>query len=89
MKRIKIIGSTLRNKSLSEKASLMRRLEKEIWPRFATGELVPVVDAIYSFSQAQEAHELMESNETIGKIILSKTTEGDFLEVTVLDDKTN
>lgn len=78
MKGIKIIGSTLRNKSLSEKASLMNRLEKEIWPRFATGELVPVVDAIYSFSQAQEAHELMESNETIGKIVLSKTTEGDF-----------
>ena len=33
---------------------------------------MPVVDAIYSFSQAQEAHELMESNDTIGKIILSK-----------------
>ena len=74
MKRIRIIGSTLRNRSLSRKASLMNRLEKEVWPRFVSGELVPVVEAIYSFSQAQEAHQLMESNETVGKIILSKET---------------
>ena len=72
MKRIRIIGSTLRNRSLSRKAALMSRLEKEVWPRFASGELMPVVESIYSFSQAQEAHELMETNDTIGKIILSK-----------------
>ena len=72
MKRIKIIGSTLRSRSLIDKASLMNTLEKEVWPRFLSGQLLPVVEAIYPFSAAEEAHELMASNKTIGKIVLSK-----------------
>lgn len=71
-KRIKIIGSTLRNRSLLEKASLMNMLEKEVWPKLISGEILPVVEAIYPFAEAEKAHELMASNKTIGKIILSK-----------------
>ena len=74
MKRIKIIGSTLRNRSLLEKASLMKTLEKEVWPKFVSGDVLPVVEAIYPFSEAERAHELMASNKTTGKIILSKTS---------------
>ena len=39
MKRIKIIGSTLRNRSLLEKASLMNTLEKEVWPKLVSGDI--------------------------------------------------
>ena len=74
MKRIKIIGSTLRNRPLLEKASLMNTLEKEVWPKFVSGDILPVVEAIYPFSEAEKAHELMTSNNTTGKIILSKVT---------------
>ena len=74
MNRIKIIGSTLRNRSLLEKASLMKTLEKEVWPKLVSGDILPVVEAICPFSEAGEAHELMASNNTTGKIILSKTT---------------
>ena len=74
MKRIKIIGSTLRNRSLLDKATLMKTLEKEVWPKFVSGDILPIVDAIYPFSEAEKAHELMASNNTTGKIVLSKTT---------------
>jgi NADPH:quinone reductase-like Zn-dependent oxidoreductase len=69
-RRLHITGSTLRARTLEEKADITRRLMEFALPRFADGRLVPVVDSVYPLSQASEAHRYMETNANFGKIIL-------------------
>jgi NADPH:quinone reductase len=70
MKRLLITGSTLRSRSVAEKSSLARAVEKELWPLFATGQLRPVIDSDFPLEKAADAHRLMESGKHTGKIIL-------------------
>jgi NADPH:quinone reductase len=70
MKRLLVTGSTLRSRSVAEKSSLARAVEKEVWPLFATGHLRPVIDSAFPLEEAAEAHRLMESGKHSGKIIL-------------------
>lgn len=70
-KRLNIHGTTLRTRSDEYKCNLISRFEKEFVPMFATGQLKPIVDRVLPISQIKEAHELMESNTTVGKIVLS------------------
>lgn len=69
-KRLRITGSTLRARSLDYKAALVARFKKDILPLFDKGQLQPVIDRIYDWSDANEAHQYMESNRSQGKIIL-------------------
>ena len=70
VKRLLITGSTLRSRSVAEKSSLARAVEKELWPLFATGQLRPVIDSGFPLEKAADAHRLMESGKHTGKIIL-------------------
>jgi NADPH2:quinone reductase len=70
MKRLLVTGSTLRSRSVAEKSSLARAVEKELWPLFATGQLRPVIDSAFPLGKAADAHRLMESGKHTGKIIL-------------------
>ena len=70
-KRLRVIGSTLRNRSLKYKSALICELEREIWPSFATGELVVEVDAVYPIKRVQEAHNHMRADANFGKILLT------------------
>jgi NADPH2:quinone reductase len=70
MKRLLVTGSTLRSRSVAEKSSLARAVEKELWPLFATGQLRPVIDSAFPLERAADAHRLMESGKHTGKIIL-------------------
>nr|NNM90276.1 NAD(P)H-quinone oxidoreductase [Bacilli bacterium] len=69
-KRQQIIGTALRNRTLSEKI----RLTQEFWafatPRFEAKTLSPVVDRVFAFNEVVQAHEYMEKNQNIGKIVL-------------------
>ena len=69
-KRLQIIGSTLRARSLDYKMQLTNDFVKRILPGFAEGHFKPIVDSIYSWRQATEAHQRMEENLNMGKIIL-------------------
>ena len=69
-KRLKIIGTVLRGRSLEEKIAVTEAFSKEVLPLFAKGDLRPVIDSEFAVSQVQEAHQRMESNESFGKIIL-------------------
>ena len=71
MHRLSIIGSTLRHLDREEKARLVREFSAFALPRFADGRLVPVVDSVYDWTDAGAAHERMESNANVGKIVLS------------------
>jgi NADPH2:quinone reductase len=70
MKRLLVTGSTLRSRSVEEKSSLARAVEQEVWPLFASGQMRPVVDSVFSLDQAADAHRLMESGQHKGKILL-------------------
>jgi NADPH2:quinone reductase len=70
-KRLRIMGATLRPQSIEAKGRLARALELRVWPWFAAGRLrAPPIYARFALAEAARAHELMESNEHIGKIIL-------------------
>jgi putative PIG3 family NAD(P)H quinone oxidoreductase len=71
VKRLTITGSTLRARSPEFKAAIAEKLKKHIWPKIETGEIKPVIYKTFPLAEASNAHELMESSEHIGKIILS------------------
>ena len=69
-RRLTVMGSTLRSRSPAQKAKLVADFARNALPRFATGELRPVLGRTYPLAQAREAHAAMERNEVIGKISL-------------------
>ena len=70
MKRLRVIGSTLRARPVAEKAAVMDALAANVWPAIAAGRIKPIVEAIYPIQDTAQAHALMASNSTVGKIIL-------------------
>ncbi|MGN6542407.1 MAG: NAD(P)H-quinone oxidoreductase [Ginsengibacter sp.] len=69
-KRITITGSTLRNRDATFKSGLADDIHKKVWPVFTEGKFKPVIFATFPMEEANKAHELMESSQHIGKIIL-------------------
>lgn len=74
MKRARIIGSTLRARPLKEKAAVMAALESKVWPKMEKGEIKPVIERVFPISEVAEAHELVASDRTTGKVVLSIET---------------
>jgi len=70
-KRLIITGSMLRSREIEFKAAIAQNLEKHIWPFIAAGQIKPVVHSVFPASEATKAHELMESGEHMGKIVLT------------------
>ncbi len=70
-KRLSIMGSTLRARSVVEKRPIARDLKKLVWPLFESGQIKPVVQGIFSFEEANAALEIMERGELIGKLVLT------------------
>ena len=70
-KRLTITGSTLRPRSLEFKTAIARALKDKVWPLLANGAIRPVIHSTFAASDAAEAHALMESNQHVGKIVLT------------------
>ena len=70
MKRLRVVGSTLRARPLEEKASIMAELNQYVWPKISQGEVVPIIQQVFPIQSASAAHELMASDVTIGKVVL-------------------
>jgi NADPH:quinone reductase len=70
LKRLTFTGSTLRPRSVAEKAEIARELETKVWPLLAQGKCKPVIHARFPLTEAAKAHALMESSAHVGKIIL-------------------
>ena len=70
MKRLRVVGSTLRARPLEDKASIMAELSQYVWPKISHGEIVPVIQQVFPIQSASAAHELMASDVTIGKVVL-------------------
>jgi NADPH2:quinone reductase len=70
-KRGTIGGSSLRPRTAAEKAAIARQLRERIWPLLERRDkVVPVIDSVYTFEQAADAHARLESSAHVGKIVL-------------------
>jgi NADPH2:quinone reductase len=70
-KRLVITGSTLRPRPVAFKAAIAQSLKKNVWPLIERGAIKPVIYKTFPAAQAAQAHTLMESNQHIGKIVLT------------------
>ncbi len=70
LKRLTFTGSTLRPRSVAEKAEIARELEAKVWPLLALGKCKPQIYATFPLKEAANAHALMESSVHVGKIVL-------------------
>jgi putative PIG3 family NAD(P)H quinone oxidoreductase len=70
-KRATIVGTVLRARPLEEKIALTRRFEREVLPWLADGACRPVIDSRYALADVAAAHERMESNANVGKLVLT------------------
>jgi len=71
VKRLQIKGSSLRSRSLEYKIRLSKEFEQFAMPKFEEHKLKAVVSRVFPIEQVVEAHEFMEADSNIGKIILA------------------
>lgn len=70
-RRLVITGSTLRPRPLAFKVAIAKALRKTVWPWIDSGRIKPVIFRQFPAEQAADAHTLMESNQHIGKLVLT------------------
>jgi len=70
-KRLTITGSTLRPRPIAFKTAIAQSLRAKVWPLLESGAIKPVIFKTFPADAAAQAHALMESNQHIGKIILT------------------
>jgi len=69
-KRVKLIGVTFRTRSKEERIACVRRCEEDLWQALADGKLHPVVHRTFRMDDIAAAHEAMERDEHVGKLVL-------------------
>jgi NADPH2:quinone reductase len=76
-RRATILGSSLRPRTAGEKAAIARGLRHAIWPLLAARDpIAPIVDSVYGFEHAAQAHRRLEASEHVGKIVLVPEPQG-------------
>jgi putative PIG3 family NAD(P)H quinone oxidoreductase len=70
-KRLHVIGTVLRARSLQEKIATTNAFAQEVTPLLAKGTIRPVIDSIFPLEKIQDAHRRLESNQTFGKVVLT------------------
>ncbi len=70
-KRARVVGSTLRSRSRTEKAAIVARFRDEMLPAFAAGRLRVTVDSVFPVGRAADAFQRMRENRNVGKIVIA------------------
>jgi NADPH2:quinone reductase len=70
-KRLTITGSTLRPRPVAFKTAIAQSLKAKVWPLLESGAIKPVIHSTFAAADAAKAHTLMESNQHVGKIVLT------------------
>jgi len=70
-KRLHVIGTVLRARSLEEKIAVTGAFAEEVLPLMVQGTIEPVIDSVFSLEEIQDAHRRLESNDTFGKVVLT------------------
>ena len=71
LKRLTITGSTLRPRTVAQKAEIAAELREKVWPLIEAGKVKPLIHKTFPLAQAADAHALMETSTHIGKIMLT------------------
>lgn len=69
-KRAIVTGSLLRARTADEKAAIAEQLREHVWPVLSAGRCLPMIDQVFDYTQADQAHARMEGGDHIGKIVL-------------------
>ena len=72
-KRLRVIGSMLRSRSLDEKIAITRDFKAQVLPLFTNQVIKPIVDAVFPLAEVEKAHERVAANLNFGKVVLSLT----------------
>lgn len=70
VKRLTVTGSTLRPRTVAEKAGIARGLRERVWPVLDEGRCAPVIETVFPLAEVAKAHALLEGRSHIGKIML-------------------
>jgi NADPH:quinone reductase-like Zn-dependent oxidoreductase len=70
VKRQRLVGSTLRTRSVPRKEEVLKALHQHVWPALERGDAEVVVSDRFQLAEAEAAHERVASNETVGKVLL-------------------
>lgn len=70
-KRLTLTGSTLRSRTVAQKAEVADAVRKNVWPLLTAGRVRPVIHTTFPLLEASEAHRLMETSNHVGKIVLT------------------
>jgi len=69
-RRLTIRGTVLRSRTAREKVAATEAFAGDVLPLLERGAVRPVIDRVLSLSRIREAHAVLESNETFGKVVL-------------------
>jgi tumor protein p53-inducible protein 3 len=69
-RRLRLIGSVLRSRTLEEKVEIKQKFMAQFWPLLLNGTIQPIIDSVFPIQQANEAHQRIAEYKNIGKIIL-------------------
>ncbi len=70
-RRIRHMGSTLRPRTVPEKAAIAAALREKVWPLIEAGQIRPVMDSTFALADASKAHARLETSQHIGKVVLT------------------
>jgi NADPH:quinone reductase len=70
-KRLRIMSSILRPRTVAYKKLLAEQLLENVWPLYNQGRLLPIIDSTFPLTQALQAHQRMESGQHFGKVVLT------------------
>jgi NADPH:quinone reductase-like Zn-dependent oxidoreductase len=69
-KSLRLIGSRLRHRPVSEKTRITRAFAERCWPLVAAGRMHPVIDRVFPIPRAEAAHAYVRENRNVGKVVL-------------------
>ncbi|MCM0611459.1 NAD(P)H-quinone oxidoreductase [Marinobacter sediminum] len=70
IKRHRLIGSTLRSRTLEDKGKVMQALHQHVWPLLSAGQIEPLIDSTWSIEQVEDAMAYVAENRNTGKVLL-------------------
>ena len=70
MRRLRVIGSTLRTRSVADKADIVSRFLERFGTALAAGRIKPTIDRVLPLAEAAEAHRIVQSSAHFGKVVL-------------------
>ena len=71
MCRWQVLGLVMRARPVAEKVAITRKFVRDSLPSLAAGRMRPVVDQVFPMQDVVQAHERMEANANVGKIVLA------------------